>query len=171
MRYICINNSKLPEDMPKKKRTIFKEAEIESIIKQSNCCYIGMVDESNNPYVLPFNFGYHDKCIYLHSGNTGKKIDILKKNNRVCVVFSTGHNVTWQNPEIACSYIMSYKSVMCHGHIEFIEDFDKKVEALNIIMQQYTGRDFNYSKPSVDNVLTYKVIVDEITAKEFGNLS
>ena len=157
--------------MPKKKRTIFKEAEIESVIKQSVCCFIGMVDENNNPYVLPFNFGYHDKCIYLHSGNTGKKIDILNKNKRVCVVFSIGHDLSWQNPDVACSYIMSYKSVMCHGRVEFIDDFDKKVEALNIIMQQYTGRDFEYSKPAVNNVLTYKVIVDEITAKEFGNLS
>ena len=64
--------------MPKKKRIIFKDKEIEEIIQKSICCYIGMVDENNRPYVLPFNFGYKDKCIYLHSGTTGKKIEILK---------------------------------------------------------------------------------------------
>jgi len=157
--------------MPKKRRIIFKENEKEDIIRKSDCCYIGMVDENNNPYVIPFNFGYKEKCIYLHSGQTGKKIEILKKNNRVCVVFSTGHSITAQNEDIACSYIMSYKSVICYGKVEFIEEFDKKIEALNIIMQQYTKRDFEYSAPAVNNVLVYKVIIEEMTGKEFGNLS
>jgi nitroimidazol reductase NimA-like FMN-containing flavoprotein (pyridoxamine 5'-phosphate oxidase superfamily) len=157
--------------MPKKRRIIFKEPEKEDIISKSDCCYIGMVDEKNLPYVLPFNFGYKDKCIYLHSGQAGRKIDILKKNNRVCIVFSTGHKITAQNKEIACSYIMSYKSVICYGKVEFIEEYEKKVEALNIIMQQYTKRDFTYSAPSVNNVLVYKVVVEEMTGKEFGNLS
>ncbi len=157
--------------MPKKHRIIFKETEKEEIIKNSDCCYIGMVDTDNNPYVLPFNFGYKDKCIYLHSGQSGKKIEILKKNNSVCVVFSTGHKISAQNKDVACSYIMSYKSVICYGKVEFIEEYDKKVEAMNIIMQQYTGKNFEYSIPSINNVLTYKVVIEEMTAKEFGNLS
>jgi nitroimidazol reductase NimA-like FMN-containing flavoprotein (pyridoxamine 5'-phosphate oxidase superfamily) len=130
-----------------------------------------MVDENNRPYVLPFNFGYKDKCIYLHSGSAGKKINILKKNNSVCVVFSIGHDLSYQNQNVACSYIMSYKSVICYGKVEFIEEYEKKVEAMNIIMKQYTGKVFDYSKPAIDNVLVYKVVVEEITAKEFGNLS
>ena len=157
--------------MPKKRRIIFKEKEQEDIISKSDCCYIGMVDENNNPYVLPFNFGYKDKCIYLHSGQTGKKIEILKKNNRICAVFSIGHSLTAQNKDVACSYIMSYKSVICYGKVEFIEEFEKKVEALNIIMQHYTKRDFEYSTPAVNNVLTYKIVIEEMTGKEFGNLS
>ena len=157
--------------MPKKKRVITKETEIEEIIRKSVCCYVGMVDENNLPYVLPFNFGYKDKCIYLHSAPSGKKIDILKKNNSVCIVFSINHELSWQHPDVACSYSMGYKSVICNGKVEFIEGFEEKVEAMNIIMKQYTGRDFQYSKPAVDGVLLYKVVVDEITAKEFGNLS
>ncbi|MFH0865173.1 MAG: pyridoxamine 5'-phosphate oxidase family protein [Bacteroidota bacterium] len=154
-----------------KRRIITKQREKEDIISKCDCCYVGMVDENNLPYVLPFNFGYKDMCIYLHSGQTGKKIDILKKNNRVCVAFSTGHKVSWQNENTACSYSMSYKSVICYGKVEFIEDYDKKVEALNFIMKQYVDKDFTYSAPSVNNVLVYKVVVEEMTAKEFGNLS
>ena len=64
--------------MPKKRRVIFKEQEQEDIISKSDCCYVGMVDEQGNPYVVPFNFGYKDKCIFLHSGQAGKKIEINK---------------------------------------------------------------------------------------------
>ena len=130
-----------------------------------------MVDENQRPYVVPFNFGYKDMTIYLHSGQAGKKIDILKKNNNVCVAFSTGHSLSAQTESVACSYIMSYKSVICYGKVEFIEEYEKKIEALNIIMKQYIDRNFTYSAPSVKNVLVYIVIVEEMTAKEFGNLS
>lgn len=157
--------------MPKKKKIITKQKEKEDIIRKCDCCYIGMVDEKNMPYVVPFNFGYKDMTIFLHSGQTGKKIDILRKNNNVCVAFSTGHGISSQNENVACSYIMSYKSVICYGKVEFIEDYDKKIEALNFIMKQYVDREFTYSEPSVKNVLVYKVVVEEMTAKEFGNLS
>jgi uncharacterized protein len=157
--------------MPKKRRIILKETEKEEIISKCDCCYIGMVDENNHPYVLPYNFGYKDKCIYLHSGQTGKKIEILKKNNRVCAVFSISQGMSAQNEDVACSYIWSYKSVICYGRVEFIEDYEKKVEALNMIMKHYIQRDFTYSAPSVNNVLVYKVVVEEMTGKEFGNLS
>lgn len=157
--------------MPKRVRIISKETEQEQIIRKCDCCYVAMVDENNNPYVLPFNFGYSDKCIYLHSGREGRKLDILKKNNKVCIAFSTGHKLNAQHENVACSYSMFYKSVLCHGKVEFIEDYDMKTEAMNIIMRQYTGRDFNYSAPSINNVIIYKIPVKEMTGKEFANLS
>ena len=156
--------------MSMKRRIITKQVEKENIISKCDCCYIGMVDENNLPYVLPFNFGYKDMCIYLHSGQTGKKVDILKKNNQVCIAFSEGHKISWQSESVACSYSMSYKSVICYGKVEFIEEFEKKMEAMNIIMKHYVDKDFTYSEPSVKNVLVYKAVVEEMTAKEFGNL-
>jgi len=42
---------------------------------------------------------------------------------------------------------------------------------LNLIMQHYTQRDFEYSVPAVTNVLCYKIVIEEMTGKEFGNLS
>jgi hypothetical protein len=35
-------------------------------------------------------------------------------------------------------------------------------------MHKYTGRDFKFGKPSVDEVRVFKVIIDKITGKEFG---
>ena len=157
--------------MPRKVRWISKEMEQLQIIDQCECCYVGMVDENNLPYVLPFNFGIKDKNIYLHSAPEGKKIKVLQKNSRVCAVFSTGHKLMFQHEQVACSYSMSYKSVICYGKVEFIEDDESKRNALNIIMQKYTGKDFSYATPAIKNVCVFRIIVDEITAKEFGNLS
>ena len=87
-----------------------KEA-IASIILDCQVCYVGMVDKDNTPYVVPFNFGYDDGYIYLHSAREGRKMDILKKNNRVCVTFSTGHELRHQSEGVACSYSMKFRQL------------------------------------------------------------
>jgi len=141
---------------------------IESIIRDCQVCYVGMVDCDNSPYVVPFNFGYEDGYIYLHSAREGRKMDILKKNNRVCVVFSTGHELRHQSEGVACSYSMKYMSVMAFGYVEFIEDYDQKVEILNKVMMHYTSKEFTYNAPSIREVSTYRVVINEITGKKLG---
>lgn len=144
-----------------------KEA-IAAIIRDCQVCYVGMVDKDNTPYVVPFNFAYEDGYIYLHSALEGRKMDILKNNNRVCVTFSTGHELRHQSEGVACSYSMKFRSVMAFGHVEFIEDFDRKVETLNKVMKHYTGKEFTYNKPSINEVATYRVVIEEMTGKKLG---
>lgn len=152
-------------------RTKVLYEDIEKIVKimdKCDACFVGMADENMQPYVVPFNFGYKDNCIYLHSGQHGKKMDILRKNNKVCVSFSTDHQIGYQHQDVACSYLLKYRSVQAFGHVEFIEDADEKVEVLNIIMRKYTGRDFKYGVPSINEVACYKVVIEKIFGKEYG---
>ena len=135
------------------------------IIDKCQVCYIGMVDHENRPYVLPFNFGYLNNTIYLHSAPEGKKIDILHNNPHVCVVFSTDHRLFHRNEQVACSYGMRYRSVLAFGRIEFVSDFNSKMDIMNIIMRKYTGKDFTYNAPAINNVAAYKVIIDKIETK------
>ena len=146
-------------------RIIEKKVEIERIISECNVCYIGMVDKENKPYVLPFNFGYKDDVLYFHSSGTGKKIEILKHNSDVCAVFSLDHELKFVNEEVACSYGMKYRSVLAHGKVEFIEDYNQKVEALQIIMHNYSDIDFKYNKPAVEGVCVWKVKVEKFEGK------
>jgi len=129
---------------------------------------MAMVDADNMPYVVPMNFGYKEGVIYFHGDPNGKKMDILRKNANVAISFSTDHQLSKQNEDVACSYSMNYRSVFAKGEVYFIEDYDKKVEALNIIMANYTEGEFSYNSPAVTNVAVFAVKVDEFTAKEFG---
>jgi len=141
---------------------------IEAIIHKCDICFVGVVDESNKPYVLPMNFGFKDNVIYLHSAPSGRIIDILNNNNNICVTFSTDHEMAFQHPEVACSYRMKSKSVIATGQVEFVEDMEIKRDALNILMANYSDMDFKYSDPAVKNVKIWKVPVDHISCKEFG---
>ncbi len=140
---------------------------IEEIIKQCDVCFIGVVD-GDMPYVLPMNFGFKDNIIYLHSAPEGRIIDILNRNSNICVTFSMDHELVFQHPEVACSYRMKSKSVVAWGKVKFQEDFAKKEEALNIIMEQYSDKKFTYSDPAIRNVKIWEVAMDKVSCKEFG---
>lgn len=141
---------------------------IEAIIRKCNICFIGVVDQENKPYVLPMNYGYKDKVIYLHSAPEGRLIDIIEKNNNICITFSTDNELVFQHPKVACSYRMKSKSVVAMGKVEFIEDIDQKREALDILMQTYSLQKFKYNDPAVRNVKIWKVPIENISCKEFG---
>jgi nitroimidazol reductase NimA-like FMN-containing flavoprotein (pyridoxamine 5'-phosphate oxidase superfamily) len=151
-----------------KSKAIASTEEIEKIIGTCKFCNVAMVASDNSPYVIPMNFGYSGGFIYLHSSRTGRKIDILKTNNMVCVSFSTDHELRWQSEEMACSYSMKYRSVLAFGKVEFIEEAERKIEAMNCIMRQYTSKEFTYNEPSIREVAVYKVIVEKLEGRVYG---
>ena len=142
--------------------------EIENIINQCDICFVGIVEADGTPYVIPMNFGYTNGEIILHSAAEGKHLSLLALNNRVCVTFCSERKLVYQHPDVACSYSMLSKSVLCKGSVSFIDDLTQKEETMNILMKNYTDRTFKYSKPALGNVKIWRVDVDEITAKAFG---
>ena len=142
--------------------------EIEEIISQCDVCFVGITEADGTPYVIPMNFGYGGGDIILHSAPEGKNISLLALSNRVCVTFCSDRKLVYQHPDVACSYSMLSKSVLCKGSVSFIEDLAEKEVALNLTMKNYTDRPFKYSKPALMNVKVWRVTIDEMTGKAFG---
>ncbi|MFA4936465.1 MAG: pyridoxamine 5'-phosphate oxidase family protein [Candidatus Methanoperedens sp.] len=153
--------------MRRKDKEIKDKKEIESIISRSDVCRIAL-SENNSPYIVPVCFGYKDKCLYFHSAADGRKIDIIKKNNRVCFEFDIHEGlIKSKNP---CDWDMKYYSVIGYGKAFFIEDFEEKIKALNIITEHYSGNSFEFQGNSIDNVTVIKVEIENITGKKSGYL-
>jgi uncharacterized protein len=145
------------------KREIKNFYEIQEIINKALLCHIGFVD-NNKPYVLPLNFAYDNKTVYLHTAPEGKKNDILLKNNNVCISFDIDAKLYFRNEDVACSYGMNFRSVIISGKAIIIEDYNEKIRIMNLFMKKYTGSDnFKYNPPSINNVKVYKVEAVEIT--------
>jgi nitroimidazol reductase NimA-like FMN-containing flavoprotein (pyridoxamine 5'-phosphate oxidase superfamily) len=142
--------------------------EKEDIINQCDICFVGFIEVDGTPYVIPMNFGYSDGEIILHSGPEGKHLRLLELNNRICVTFCTERKLVYQHPDVACSYSMLSKSVVCKGSVTFIEDLAEKLRTMNLLMKNYSERTFKYSTPALTNVKVWRVKVDEMTAKAFG---
>ena len=69
--------------MRRTEREIKDKSEIEQIISKAIVCRVAVSDE-NEPYIIPMCFGFRDGVLFFHSALEGKKIEILKKNNKVC---------------------------------------------------------------------------------------
>ncbi len=140
----------------------------EEIIAQCKICYVGFADTDGTPYVLPMNFGYNDGNIYLHSGPEGSHLEILKRNNKLCITFCTGDKLVYQHADVACSYSMRSDSVICRGSVVFIDDIDEKAKAMNTMMSHFTDKPFTYSLPAITNVKVWKIEVESFNTKSFG---
>jgi len=136
------------------------------VIRRSQICHVGMVD-GDMPYVLPFNFGLEDPVIYLHSSFVGRKMDVLKKNNNVCLSFSLDYELYKQSEIVACSWSMKYRSVMVFGRLFYVEDIEEKKRGLDAVMRQFSEESFKYSDAAINNVCVMKVEIDKITGRSF----
>ncbi len=148
-------------------KDITEDADLEAIIKRSKVCHVAMIDTENRPYLLAFNFGYANRTIYLHCTKEGKKIDVLRNNNNVCVYFDCDHDVFARNEEVACSWRMRYRSVLADGKAEIVEDYEQKLEGLKLLMTNYSFQEFKFSPPAVNNVLVIKIKIDKWSGRSF----
>lgn len=143
------------------------KSEIEKIIKSCKTCFVAM-SENDSPYVLPMNFALDGDVVILHSDQSGRMWETLNKNPRVCINWTLGEELAWQDVRVGCSYRVKSKSALVEGTVEFVNDYDEKERCLHLLMAQYSNREFKFNAPAVKNVGIMKVRIEKISAKEFG---
>ena len=151
--------------MRRKEKEITEESAIEAIIKKSLVCRLALSDD-NSPYIVPLCFGYEDKVLYFHGSLKGKKVDIIKKNQKVCFEFDINTEIV--KAEDACHWSMKYQSVICFGKAILLEDVEEKRKALNIIMSQYSDRSFQFNDALLKKMAVIKVEIESMTGKQSG---
>lgn len=136
------------------------------ILSRCRVMRMGMCS-GNIPYVVPMNFGfeYDDEkwVFYFHCADEGRKLDILRENDRVFLEADCSHELT--RGENACSYSFNFESVMAEGNAAILADHEEKAHALSILMKHQTGKDFTFTEAQTAGVTVIKVSVTSITAK------
>ena len=151
-----------------KTQNITDPQEIADIIGRCPYCILSLIDEEGNPYAIPMNFAYHEGVVYLHSGSEGTKMEAVRHNPNVCLTFCEGHELVYIHQQVACSYSMKSRSVVCRGKVHFIEELEEKRRILQIFMRHYTDNECGFSAPAVRNVVIWAIPVTQMTCKSFG---
>jgi uncharacterized protein len=155
--------------MRREEKRITNNKIIDSILKEAEYCMISLSD-NGMPYILPMNFGYNDNNLYLHSHPEGKKIEILKVNNRVS--FGVTIKTEVLRSEKPCNWGMKYMSVLGYGLANFLDEQKHKIDALNLIMEKYSEgkgfENFTYEKSAVDATTIIRVDIKSLTGKFSG---
>ena len=153
--------------MRRKDREVINIGEIEKILLLCKTCHVAMVNDGV-PYVVPLSYGYKildDKQLelYFHSALEGKKLDIFRKNNKVC--FEMAFEGEPAHAETPCNSGYYFASIIGYGDVVFIDDPDTKCEALSIMFKHQTGKEVIFTVGQTENVCVFKISSLDFTGK------
>jgi nitroimidazol reductase NimA-like FMN-containing flavoprotein (pyridoxamine 5'-phosphate oxidase superfamily) len=102
--------------------------EMERVLTEETMGFLGLA-AGGRPYVVPMTYGYVRGTIYLHCALTGKKLDCLRGNPRVCFTVARQYGRLVRHPQGAgCP--ASQDSVICYGKGRILKDVEERRRAL-----------------------------------------
>jgi nitroimidazol reductase NimA-like FMN-containing flavoprotein (pyridoxamine 5'-phosphate oxidase superfamily) len=104
--------------MPIEKLPQMERKRVEELLKHQVLCRIAFSDEEY-PYIAPFQYAYLDGSLYFHFTRYGKKINLIKQNNRVAVEIETFE------PDL-----QHYSFVVFRGELQEVTDVEEKIKVL-----------------------------------------
>ncbi len=151
--------------MRREEKEITAIDDIEKIIKKALCCRIGMIDD-DEPYIVPVSFGYERNTLYFHGAFEGRKIGLIRKNNKVCFEIDTDVVMVEDFESRSCT--AKYRSVMGTGRAFILESDEEKSRGLKSIIKQYGMKDFDFPKTRLDKTIVVRVDISSIIGKKSG---
>lgn len=153
--------------MRRKDREISSREEIIRIIQEEGICRLAIKDEPY-PYIVPMNYGIEiDKeqiILYFHSAMEGRKINLIKKDNKVGFEIDRNQGLVYDTEKGSCSIL--YECIIGNGEIVFLNK-DEKIKALRLILQHHgRGEDFPITEAMVERTICFKLVVNEVTGKK-----
>jgi len=116
-------------------------------------------------YGVPFSYVYQDNKIYLHCALEGKKLNLMRRNNKVSFCVVAGAE---PKPE---KYSMKYRSAMAFGRAVEVSKPEEQLAALIALVEKYYTDPDHVAKgrlkaaESLDKTLVIRIDVDHITGK------
>ena len=152
--------------MRRKDREVTQKEELIEILDSCKTACIAMID-GDIPYNVPLNYGYEfkgdDLILFFLCAKAGRKIDIIKNNNRVCfALFSEGEPIHAETP---CSSGYYYSSIIGNGTAQFVEDMDEKKHALKKLVEHQMQVETEFTDAQADTVCVFKVISKDYSGK------
>ena len=152
--------------MRRKEREITDKNFLDEILMNSTVCRIA-INDNEYPYIVALNYGYSNNALYIHCAKAGKKIDLLKANNKVSFQIEYGSEIITHDE--SCKWTTKYRSVVGVGEIEIITEFSDKIHGLNILMEHSGKLNNEYNSKAVDHILILKLNIKQLTGKQAGD--
>ena len=112
------------EGIRRKDRLMGEKRAIE-LLSSSEYGIMSMVDENDQPYGIPLNFVWDGgACIYIHCSPVGRKMDILRRHDRVsfCIIGNVGLQPS--------RFTTEYESVVIYGKAAIVYNDNERMEAI-----------------------------------------
>lgn len=153
-------------EIRRQNRILEDEERIKELLSVSEYGFLSLgTDEDGYAYGIPISYAYDEpeNVLYFHCAPDGKKLDMLKQNNKVsiCIVGKT--------KPIADQFTTLYESVVVFGKADIQLSEDEKRKALRMLVKKYSAGfeevGEKYMKGSWNRTATFKIVIEHITAK------
>ncbi|MHB1001574.1 MAG: pyridoxamine 5'-phosphate oxidase family protein [Armatimonadota bacterium] len=151
--------------MRKQEQEITDREEIQSIIRDSLVCRLGLCD-GDRPYIVPMSFGYDGKYLFFHCAREGRKLDIIRQNPNVCFEFEA--DVALLPADNPCRTGLKYRSIIGFGTACILNADEERIYGLDLITRQYLGEVSEYSQNMLNNIEVIRVDIENMTGKRSG---
>ncbi len=147
--------------------------EIDAVIRAGQICRLAMA-VGDEPYLLPFSFGYDGTALYIHTATTGRKIDCMRVNSRVCFEFEEDVQLKRKGVD-PCGWSFSFQTVVGHGTIAELSDDDEKRRGLEHIVRQYSdpdsaspygNPDTDFPQKMLDRICVWRIEIESATVRK-----
>ncbi|MFD2369201.1 pyridoxamine 5'-phosphate oxidase family protein [Brevibacillus sp. GCM10020057] len=142
------------------KRTLTDQEQIDAFLARAK---VGSLGLSNGfaPYIIPLNFCWWRGNIYFHGADSGRKVEMINANSRVC--FSVWEEYGTIAAPVPAHTDTAYMSVFLSGTIERVVDPEEMRDAMQAMLDKYVPG--YYSEPlSLQHVEKYRSSLGSLTA-------
>jgi len=151
--------------MRRKDRAISDRTEIDTILASTKVMHLALAD-ADVPFLVPVFYAYDGTYMYFHSASAGSKIEILKRNPRVCFEVSVDHGVI--ESDQACDFEARHRTVIGFGKANFVEEETEKVKILDRIVGRFTDKQFAYPTAHLRHTSVIRIEIESIKGKKHG---
>lgn len=143
------------------------QEKLDNLLARAETASLAMLNLEGSPYVIPVQFVYHNKAIYIHGLPKGQKIDCITADPRVSMTIYDMQGLLFGSEGGACNVNTKYESAVLFGRANLLEDFDQKLEALTKIVEKYTPHLAQKKMPEnmIKGTAVIKVVIESITGK------
>ncbi|CAM5796111.1 MULTISPECIES: pyridoxamine 5'-phosphate oxidase family protein [Brevibacillus] len=142
------------------KRTVTDQDQIDAFLTQARIGHLGLTD-GEEPYVVPLNFSWLNGNIYFHGADSGRKVEMIAKNARVC--FSVCDEYGTIADPVPALTDTAYMSAMVFGKVERVEEPEEMRDALQAMLDKYVPG--YYPEPlSLQHVVKYRSSMGSVAA-------
>ena len=119
----------------RRKRQALMPDEIDEVLNRGRSGVMALCADDDYPYSIPISYVYDGSKLYFHCAKTGRKLDIIRRNNKAsfCVID--------QDKVIPEEYTTYYKSAIVFGRISVIEDEKEKLKTIEKLAVKYAPND------------------------------
>ncbi len=133
------------------------------VLESAKTGVLSVIGENGYPYAVPMNFAYLDGKIYLHSANTGHKIDAIKASCKVSFL------VIDKDEVIPDKLTTAYRSVIVFGRAAIIDQADEKLSLVRRFALKYS-KNMSAIQADIDENFSAMALIEitpeHITGKE-----